>query len=89
MSTSATQVKSMPVLVIEDEPAVMSYVKAVLERSGYAVVCSESGVDGVALLKSGEFLGVVSDMRGKKGVARGAAKGSLALYIETPHGAPG
>ena len=63
MSTSATQVKSMPVLVIEDEPAVMSYVKAVLERSGYAVVCSESGVDGVALLKSGEFLGVVSDMR--------------------------
>jgi len=63
MSTSATQVKSMPVLVIEDEPAVMSYVKAVLERSGYAVVCSESGVDGVASLQSGEFLGVVSDMR--------------------------
>ena len=63
MSTSATQVKSMPVLLIEDEPAVMSYVKAVLERSGYAVVCSESGVDGVALLTNGEFMGVVSDMR--------------------------
>jgi len=49
MSTSAKPGK-LPVLLIEDEPAVMSYVKAVLERSGYAVVCSESGADGVRLL---------------------------------------
>jgi CheY-like chemotaxis protein len=67
MSTSAKPGK-LPVLLIEDEPAVMSYVKAVLERSGYAVVCSESGADGVRLLEFGEYLGVVSDMRTPGGV---------------------
>jgi CheY-like chemotaxis protein len=58
----------LPVLLIEDEPAVMSYVRAALERSGYTVVCSESGVDGLRLLESGDFLGVVSDMRTPGGV---------------------
>jgi len=67
MSTSAKPGK-LPVLLIEDEPAVMSYVKAVLERSGYAVVCSESGADGLRLLEFGEYLGVVSDMRTPGGV---------------------
>jgi len=67
MSTSAKPGK-LPVLLIEDEPAVMSYVKAVLERSGYAVVCSESGADGLRLLEFGDYLGVVSDMRTPGGV---------------------
>jgi len=67
MSTSAKPGK-LPVLLIEDEPAVMSYVKAVLERSGYTVVCSESGADGLRLLELGEYLGVVSDMRTPGGV---------------------
>jgi CheY-like chemotaxis protein len=59
---------TLPVLLIEDEPAVMAYVRAALERSGYSVVCTESGVDGLRLLESGEFLGVVSDMRTPGGV---------------------
>jgi DNA-binding NtrC family response regulator len=58
----------MPVLLIEDEPAVMAYVQAALERSGYPVVCCESGVDALRLLDGGEFLGVVSDMRTPGGV---------------------
>jgi DNA-binding NtrC family response regulator len=58
----------LPVLLIEDEPAVMAYVRATLERSGYAVVCTESGVEGLRLLESGDFLGVVSDMRTPGGV---------------------
>jgi CheY-like chemotaxis protein len=58
----------LPVLLIEDEPAVMAYVRAALERSGYAVVCTESGADGLRLLESGNFLGVVSDMRTPGGV---------------------
>jgi CheY-like chemotaxis protein len=68
MSTAAIKPRQLPVLLIEDEPAVMSYVKAVLERSGYAVVCSESGAAGLGLLAAGEFLGVVSDMRTPGGV---------------------
>jgi len=46
----------------------MSYVRAVLERSGYQVVCSESGAEGLRLLESGDFLGIVSDMRTPGGV---------------------
>jgi DNA-binding NtrC family response regulator len=46
----------------------MSYVRAALERSGYSVVCADSGVEGLRLLESGEFLGVVSDMRTPGGV---------------------
>jgi CheY-like chemotaxis protein len=68
MSTPAMKQDRLPVLLIEDEPAVMSYVRAVLERSGYTVVCSDSGVDGLRQLESGEFMGVVSDMRTPGGV---------------------
>ena len=66
--TTRTQTSPLPVLLIEDEPAVMAYVRAALERNGYTVVCTESGVDGLRLLESGEFLGVVSDMRTPGGV---------------------
>lgn len=68
MSTPATSPQSLPVLLIEDEPAIMSYVRAVLERSGYSVVCSISGAQGLQVLESGNFLGVVSDMRTPGGV---------------------
>jgi len=69
MSTPAARPSSLPVLLIEDEPAVMSYVRAVLERSGYSVVCSESGRDALRALESGSFLGIVSDMRTPGGVS--------------------
>jgi CheY-like chemotaxis protein len=59
---------TLPVLLIEDEPAVMAYVQAALERSGYSVVCTESGAEGLRLLESEQFLGVVSDMRTPGGV---------------------
>jgi two-component system NtrC family sensor kinase len=59
---------TLPVLLIEDEPAVMAYVRAALERSGYTVVSTESGAEGLRLLESGQFLGVVSDMRTPGGV---------------------
>lgn len=59
---------TLPVLLIEDESGVMAYVRATLERSGYSVVCTESGAEGLRLLESGEFLGVVSDMRTPGGV---------------------
>lgn len=68
MSSLAARAEHLPVLLIEDEPAVMSYVKAVLERGGYTVVCSESGVDGLMRLQSGSFLGIVSDMRTPGGI---------------------
>jgi DNA-binding NtrC family response regulator len=58
----------LPVLLIEDEPAVMDFVRSVLERSGYTVVCAQSGADALRLLSNSEFHGVVSDMRTPGGV---------------------
>jgi DNA-binding NtrC family response regulator len=57
-----------PVLVIEDEPAVLSFVKAALERAGYGVVAVVSGADALNVLARENFLGVVSDMRTPGGV---------------------
>ena len=68
MNSRAVKSVPSPVLLIEDEPAVMAYVQAALERSGYPVVCCESGVDALRLLEHGNFLGVVSDMRTPGGV---------------------
>lgn len=68
MSAPSFQPKPLPVLLIEDEPAVMSYVRAVLERNGYAVVCCDSGVAGLRELEASDFMGVVSDMRTPGGV---------------------
>lgn len=64
----AMKPETIPVLLIEDESAVMAYVRTALERHGYTVVCTESGAEGLRLLQSGEFLGVVSDMRTPGGV---------------------
>jgi DNA-binding NtrC family response regulator len=58
----------LPVLLIEDEPAVMAFVRAVLERHGYRVVSCSSGADGLRHLEAGNFLGIVSDMRTPGGV---------------------
>ena len=71
MTTSNAKPAPLPLLLIEDEPAVMSYVRAVLERNGYSVVCGNSGAEGVRLLESGKFLGVVSDMRTPGGLDGG------------------
>jgi len=71
MSSPTVKPSPLPVLLIEDEPAVMSYVQAALERSGYPVVCCESGVEALRLLENGAFLGVVSDMRTPGGVDGG------------------
>jgi len=58
----------LPVLVIDNEPSILAYVRAALERAGYTVVTTESGVDALSLLASKRFLGVVSDMRIPGGV---------------------
>ena len=68
MSHLATTPEPLPVLLIEDEPAVMAYVRAALERSGYLVISTDSGADALRLLETGNFLGVVSDMRTPGGV---------------------
>ncbi len=80
MSLTAVKPSTLPVLLIEDEPAVMSYVQAALERSGYPVVCCDSGVEALRLLEDGAYLGVVSDMRTPGGVDGGQVHAWLAQH---------
>jgi two-component system NtrC family sensor kinase len=68
MTSPMAKAGTLPVLLIEDEPSVMAYLQAALERGGYPVVCCESGVEALQALASGNFLGVVSDMRTPGGV---------------------
>jgi CheY-like chemotaxis protein len=68
MTSPANQPDRPPILLIEDEPSVMAYLQAALERGGYPVVCCQSGVEALQVLASGEFLGVISDMRTPGGV---------------------
>jgi two-component system NtrC family sensor kinase len=68
MTKTAIESASAPVLLIEDEPAVMALVRAVLEGYGYAVVPTESGAEALRLLEDGNFHGVISDMRTPGGV---------------------
>ncbi len=55
--------------MIEDEPSVMAYVRAALERSGYGVTSASSGQEALVILGSNDFLGVISDMRTPGGVS--------------------
>ena len=52
-----------PILVIEDEPSVSAFLRAALERKGYAVVPTSSGAEGLELLATRQFRGVISDIR--------------------------
>jgi CheY-like chemotaxis protein len=56
-------VTTIPLLVIEDEPAVMSFVRRALERGGYEVVGANSGTQALELLAGQQFRGIISDMR--------------------------
>lgn len=60
-----------PLLVIEDEPAVMSFVSRALERGGYEVVGASSGAKALELLAAQNFSGIISDMRTPGNVSGG------------------
>jgi DNA-binding response OmpR family regulator len=56
------------ILVIEDEPSVTAFLRSMLERRGYEVVASATAAQGLQLLGSGDFQGVISDFRTPGGV---------------------
>ncbi len=52
-----------PILLIEDEPSVTAFLRAALERRGYAVANASSGAQGLDMLNGGTFSGVISGIR--------------------------
>ena len=63
MSLQAAPWTGGPILLIEDEPSVMAFLRAALERSGYSVENAASGAEGLERLERGRFAGVISDIR--------------------------
>jgi CheY-like chemotaxis protein len=63
MSLQPTTSADRPILLIEDEPSVTAFLRAALERRGYAVVNAASGAEGLERLNDGQYLGVISDIR--------------------------
>lgn len=59
----------LPILVVEDEPAVLEFMRTALERGGYSTVAAASGAEALKLLAGGEYLGVITDMRTPGGVS--------------------
>lgn len=63
MSAQPALSRKLPILLIEDEPSVVAFLRAALERRGYAVVDAASGEEGLKRLWKGRYAGVISDIR--------------------------
>lgn len=63
MSAHPALSRKLPILLIEDEPSVIAFLRAALERRGYAVVDAASGEEGLKRLSKGRYAGVISDIR--------------------------
>jgi CheY-like chemotaxis protein len=63
MTSQAAMSQTAPILLIEDEPSVIAFLRAALERKGYSVVDAASGAEGLERLASGRYAGVISDIR--------------------------
>lgn len=59
----STVTRIPPLLLIEDEPSVMQFIRTALERHGYACRTANSAIEGIRVLANGSFAGVISDMR--------------------------
>ena len=68
VTTGAAAVARGRILLIEDEPSVAAFLRIALERRGYEVVASASAVEGLQLLATGDFRGVISDFRTPGGI---------------------
>jgi len=67
--TTPSTSKALPLLLIEDERSVITFLRNALERHGYACTTAHSAADGIRLLEGGRFSGIISDMRTPGGVS--------------------
>ena len=63
MNAGAATLARLPLLLIEDERSVMDFISTALERSGYACRTANSAAEGLRILETGSFGGIISDMR--------------------------
>jgi DNA-binding NtrC family response regulator len=63
MNAGATGLARLPLLLIEDERSVMEFIRMALERHGYSCNTANSAAEGLRILETGSFGGIISDMR--------------------------
>jgi DNA-binding NtrC family response regulator len=63
MNAGAATLARLPLLLIEDERSVMDFISTALERSGYACRTANSAAEGLRILETSHFGGIISDMR--------------------------
>ena len=63
MSLQPVKNEAAPILLIEDEPSVIAFLRAALERRGYSVDNADSGAEALRRLSGGRYSGVISDIR--------------------------
>jgi DNA-binding NtrC family response regulator len=74
---SSPSMERLPLLLIEDERAVVDFIRMALERKGYTCKTANSAVEGIKALEVGQFIGVISDMR----TPGGASGADVHAYI--------
>ena len=63
MNAGAATMARLPILLIEDERSVLDFISTALERSGYVCRTANSAAEGIRVLETGSFGGIISDMR--------------------------
>lgn len=58
----------LPVLIVEDEEVLLSFLRTALERGGVQAVGASTGAEALDLLAKEDFAGVVSDLRMPGGI---------------------
>jgi len=52
-----------PILVIDDEPAILKLLKSSLARKGYEVDTAANGQDGISKIKNNEYCLIITDIK--------------------------
>jgi|GEM_PF-532232 len=63
VSKKPDKIKRLRVLVIDDEPLILRFIKQALEMKGYLVDTSASGLEGVRLAQQGDYHIVIVDIQ--------------------------
>jgi signal transduction histidine kinase/ActR/RegA family two-component response regulator len=63
MGPAREPVSQLRVLVVDDEPHILHYMRATLEAWGHEVVVASDGAEGLSLAGSSEFDLIISDLR--------------------------
>ena len=79
-ASSTKTKKGLPILIIKNEPSIMTFLKSTLKRNGYNTICAKSARDGLEILSEQQVRGIVSNMRTPGGITGTDVHGWLTVH---------